>query len=101
MNATPPTARQIPEFSVVRGDALDRIQRGLRMGPGDGRDGTLRRMIVYTLLAWLPLVGWALFTRRAFEGGAADPLLRHISLHARFLVALPILIYGEKVAQSA
>lgn len=101
MNATPLPPGKIPEFSVVRGDVLDRVQRSMGLVPRDSEGGAARRAILYTLLAWLPLVIWALLTKRAFEEETGDPLLRHFGLHVRFLVALPILIHGEKVAHAA
>lgn len=98
--ASSPSPGSLPEFSLVRGDLWDRLQRAAGMIPRGGQDGVLRRMVIYTLLAWLPLVVWALVTGRVFEDGKGDPLLRHFGLHARFLVALPVLIYGERVAHS-
>jgi hypothetical protein len=100
-NATsPPRAESIPEFSIVRGDLLDRVQRRAGLVPRDGNDGVLRRMVLYTLLAWLPLVIWAFVDGRVFEHETEDPLLRHFGLHVRFLVALPLLIYGERLGQA-
>lgn len=101
MNAAsqPPAGGGIPEFSLIRGDMLDRLQRAAHIIPRDGRDGVVRRMILYTLLAWLPLAAWAWANDRVFEASGGEPLLRHFGLHARFLVALPVLIFGERMAQ--
>jgi hypothetical protein len=87
-------------FSLVRDDAWYRLQRVLRLVPADGKDGIFRRILFFIVLAWLPLVAWALATGRAFECATGEPLLRHYGTHARYLVALPALIFGERVAQS-
>ena len=88
------------DLPLVRDDLWFRAQQALHLIPRDGRDGVLRRTVIFTLLAWLPLVIWALVTGRVFESTDSEPLLRHFALHARFLIALPALIFGERVARS-
>jgi hypothetical protein len=87
-------------FSLVRDDAWYRLQRALRLVPADGKDGVFRRILFFIALAWLPLVVWALATGRVFECATGEPLLRHYGTHARYLIALPAMIFGERVAQS-
>jgi hypothetical protein len=60
----------------------------------------LRRISLYLLVGWVPLVVWALVNRRAFEGVVTEPLLQHFAVHARFLVAVPLLLAAEPVAES-
>ena len=60
---------------------------------GDHLELLRRRVIVVTLLVWLPLLLLSLFTSP--NGGARLSFLRDIEVHARFLVALPILIGCE------
>lgn len=52
----------------------------------------------FALLAWLPIMAWALFKGRAITGGVEEPLLRHFGIHMRFLVAIPLLILGQGLA---
>jgi hypothetical protein len=82
------------ELSVVRGDLLFRLQRRVGLVPAGGL-GLVRRAVFWSLLAWLPIVLWALYIRRALPGVAGEPLLAHFGVHARFLVAVPLLILAE------
>lgn len=84
-------------ISLVRDDLLFRLQRRIGLIPGEGF-GLVRRAIFFALLAWLPLAVWAAFTGRALAGGVAEPLFQHFGIHARFLVAVPLLILGEGMA---
>lgn len=98
MPASPPPADL--SFSLVRDDPWYRLQRALRLVPANGRDGVFRRILFFIALAWLPLVAWALATGRAFESTTGEPLLRHYGTHARYLMAVPAMIFGERIAQS-
>jgi hypothetical protein len=82
------------ELSVVRGDLLFRLQRRVGLVPAGGL-GLVRRAVFWSLLAWLPIVLWALYIRRALPGEVGEPLLAHFGVHARFLVAVPLLILAE------
>ena len=82
------------EISLVRDDLLFRLQRRIGLIPEHGL-GLIRRAILFSLLTWLPIVAWAVFKGRAFPGSVSEPLLQHFGIHARFLLALPLLIVGE------
>jgi hypothetical protein len=85
------------DFSLVRGDPWFRFQRAIGLIPPTGL-GIVRRSVVFALLTWVPLVIWAILWRRAFPGELAEPLLQHIGIHARCLVAIPLLIISEAAA---
>ena len=87
-------------FSLVHDDPWFHFQERLGIVPKNGKDGVVRRALFFCLLAWLPLVVWAMITGRAFDSVTGEPLLQHYSVHARFLLALPALILGERVARS-
>ena len=87
-------------FSLVHDDPWFHLQERLGIVPKNGKDGVVRRTLFFCLLAWLPLVVWAWFTGRAFDGVTGEPLLKHYSIHTRFLIALPALIFGERIARS-
>jgi hypothetical protein len=53
-----------------------------------------RRIVFITLFAWLPLLLLSLLAGTAWAGGTL-PFLYDIEMHARFLVALPLLIGAE------
>ena len=58
-----------------------------------------RRVIVITTIAWVPLLLlslWQHFAGRVVEVSFA----RDVEVHARFLVALPVLILGELIVHS-
>ena len=58
-----------------------------------------RRVIVITTIAWVPLLLlslWQHFAGRVVEVSFA----RDVEVHARFLVALPVLIFGELIVHS-
>jgi len=49
----------------------------------------------------LPLILYALWQRRLLPGTVPEPLLQHFGIHARFLLALPLLFVAESSAESA
>ena len=83
-------------LSLVRGDALLRVQRAVGLVPRDGL-GVGRRALFFAALSWLPIALWALLAGRAFPGAAAEPLLQHFGVHVRCLVAIPLFILAEGV----
>lgn len=93
-------AEKPDEFCLVRDDLWFRVQRRMGLIPKDGKDGALRRTIFFCMLAWLPLVIWALATGRGIDQHQPESLLNHYSVHTRFLIALPALIFGERLARN-
>jgi len=87
-----------PDFALLEQDLLYRAQRALGLIPSRGH-GILRRVLAVLLVAWLPLVIWALLHRRALPGGSVEPLLQHFGVHTRFLIAIPLLLLAEPLAQ--
>jgi hypothetical protein len=57
----------------------------------------LRRIIVLSAVAWIPLLLLSLAEGRAFAGSVAIPFLGDVEAHVRFLVALPLLMAAELV----
>jgi hypothetical protein len=84
-------------LSLVRGDALMRLQRRIGLVPADGL-GIGRRALALALLSWLPLAVWALLSGHALPSGAGEPLLRHYGVQVRCLVAVPLFVLAEGVA---
>jgi hypothetical protein len=56
-----------------------------------------RRMLVISLLAWLPLLGLSMWGGQALGESINVPFLLDVEVHVRFLVALPLLILAELV----
>ncbi len=82
------------EISLVRDDLIFRFYRRIGLIPKAGL-GIVRRAIFFVLLTWLPLVLWAYLSGTAIQDQADEPLLRHFGVHARFLVAIPLIVVGE------
>jgi hypothetical protein len=88
------TTDSMPDFDLTRGDALFRLQRSIGLIPAEG-SGLLRRALFWAAVGWLPIAVWAVATQRALPGASAEPLLAHFGVHARLLVAVPLLILAE------
>jgi hypothetical protein len=84
-------------ISLVRDDLLFRLQRRIGLIPEQGF-GILRRVLFFSMLSWLPIALWAIFTGRALPESVGEPLLQHFGIHVRFLFAVPLLIIGEGMA---
>jgi hypothetical protein len=88
------------DLSLVRNDLSFRLQRRLGLIPADGM-GTARRAIIYAAITWLPLAIWALATGRALPDSGSEALASHFGIHVRCLVAIPLLVIAEGVAQKS
>ncbi|RZT42474.1 hypothetical protein [Cupriavidus agavae] len=98
MNPTSQGHADIQSFSLVRDDLLFHLQRRVGLIPPAGL-GIGRRALFYSMLGWLPLVVWAWGTGRMLPGGPGEPLLGHYGVHVRCLVAIPLMVFGEALAQ--
>jgi len=83
------------EFSMMLGGPLYQLFLRLRM-VREPLDLLSRRIIVISLLGWLPLLMLAVAGGRAW-GGVKVPFLLDVATHVRFLVALPLLVLAEWV----
>jgi hypothetical protein len=81
------------DFSLVQGGPI--FQLFLRTYlEGNHLELLRRRIVIITVFVWLPLLLLSAFTSP--PGGAARlSFLRDVEVHARFLVALPVLIGAE------
>jgi hypothetical protein len=85
------------DFSLVLGGPLYQLFRRARLADDSGTLELLkRRIIVIALFAWLPLLVLSLVEGRAWDG-VAMPFLHDVDVHARFLIALPLLVLAELV----
>jgi len=81
------------EFSLVLGGPL--YQLYLRTGLSTPPLGLLRRRaLIIPLICWLPLLILSAMAGQAF-GRVSLPFLLDVEVHARFLVAVPLLIVAE------
>ena len=84
------------DFSVVLGGPLYQIFRQAHLA-GTALDLLRRRVVVISLLAWLPLLILSALGGQAWGDAVRVPFVMDIEVHARFLLALPLLIVAELV----
>lgn len=88
----------IEDFSLVLGGPLFQLLRKSHLG-GDALELLHRRVLASILLTWFPLL--LLSAVGSGVGSVAQiSFLQDIEVHARFLVALPILIGAELLVHS-
>jgi len=81
------------DFSLMLGGPLYQLYLRARLStPPLGL--VHRRVVIISLVCWLPLLVLSLAAGHAL-GGVYVPFLRDVEVHARFLVALPMLIVAE------
>jgi hypothetical protein len=97
-NPTPTrnSAAEPYEFSLVLGGPLYQLFRRAHLS-GDTLELIQRRIVVITLLAWLPLLLLSILEHQAWGSTLAMPFLYDVDAHVRFLIALPLLVMAEIV----
>lgn len=88
--------RDPPSFSLVLGGPLYQLLRRTRLSDDDLLM-LRRRVIVISLLAWLPLLVLSALHGRLLEKRIAVPFLLDLETHIRFLVVVPLLLVAERV----
>jgi hypothetical protein len=84
------------DFSLVLGGPLFQMFRKAHL-TGDGLELVRQRIIVITLVSWLPLLLFAALQGQLLGGRVAVPFLLDIEVHIKFLIATPLLIAAELV----
>ena len=84
------------DFSLVLGGPLFQLFRHAHLS-GSALELLRRRIVVITLLAWLPLLVLSALKGQLLGGAATVPFLMDVEVHVRFLLALPLLIVAELV----
>lgn len=81
-------------FSLVLGGPLFQL---LRLGHlwGDATRIVMARIMVFILVAWLPLLVLSAFDGHLLSRGLPVPFLADVDVHIRFLVAMPLLVGAE------
>jgi hypothetical protein len=88
--------RNPPDFSLVLGGPLYQLLRRAYL-TDDALMLQRRRIVVISLVAWLPLLVLAALGGQLLGGGVAVPFLLDADVHVKFLVAMPLLIAAELV----
>jgi hypothetical protein len=84
------------DFSLVLGGPLYQLLRRAHLSD-DALMLQRRRIIVISLIAWLPLLVLSALGGQLLGGGVAVPFLMDVDLHVKFLVAMPLLVAAELV----
>ena len=88
--------REPQDFSLVLGGPLFQLLRRSHLS-GDALELVRQRIIIISLLAWLPLLVLSALEGQALGGRAAVPFLLDLEVHIRFLVVVPLFIAAELV----
>jgi len=96
-----PAAREAPpdgayDFSVVLGGPLYQLVRRAHLS-GDALQLWRRRIVLFSLVAWLPLLLLSIVGGRAWGVAVSVPFLLDIEVHVRLLMTLPLLVVAELV----
>jgi len=86
--------KEIQDFSLVLGGPIFQLLRRAHLAGVEGMELVHRRVIGSVLLVWLPLLALCLF-RPTTGYSERVSFFRDFEVHARFLVALPTLIFAE------
>ncbi len=84
------------EFSLVLGGPLFQLLRRAHLSD-DALMLVRQRIIVISLLSWLPLLVLSALAGNMLGGKIAVPFLVDFEVHVRFLVAMPLLLVAELV----
>ena len=88
--------RNPPDFSLVHGGALFQLFLRAHLSD-DALELARQRIIVFALLAWLPLLLLSALEGHLLGGNVAVPFLMDVDVHIRFLVAIPLMVGAELV----
>jgi len=86
------------DFSLVLGGPVFQLFRKSHLA-GDGLELVHRRLLIITLVAWLPLLLLSFLVPSAENLGRLS-FFHDIEVHVRFLIALPVLILSELLVHS-
>jgi hypothetical protein len=86
------------DFSLVLGGPIFQLFRRSHLA-GDGLELVHRRLLIITLVAWLPLLLLATLGSSAGNVGRLS-FFHDVEVHVRFLIALPVLVAAELLVHS-
>jgi hypothetical protein len=95
----PLATEELTDFSLVLGGPIFQLFRRSHLS-GDGLELVHWRILVITLVAWLPLLPLSMLGSHPLAGTVKLPFLHDIETHVKLLVALPMLIAAELIVHS-
>jgi hypothetical protein len=93
---SPTSLSELPDFSLVLGGPLYQVWRRLFL-TGPALELVARRMITIPAIAWLPLLLLSVYERFVAGRAVPVPFIYDLEVHARYLVAIPLLLLAEIV----
>lgn len=87
---------KLDDFSLVLGGPLFQLFIRARLTT-DTLGLVKRRVIVFSLVTWLPLLMLSMLSGEALGGAIKVPFIYDVDVHVRFLLALPLLLVAELV----
>jgi hypothetical protein len=87
---------EIQEFSLVRGGPLFQLLFRAHL-VGDEMTLLARRIILFVLITWVPLLVLSALDGHLLIGGAVLPFLTDAKTHIRFLVVVPLFLAAELI----
>ena len=88
--------RDAQDFSLVHGGPLFQLLLRAHLS-STGMSLVARRMIVFVLITWVPLLVLAALERNLLATNVAVPFLLDLETHIRFLVVVPLLLAAELI----
>ena len=92
-------AEEPADFSLVLGGPLYQLLRRSRLSD-DALHMVHRRVLAAVAFTWVPLLLLSALEGRAWWGSTDVPFLLNVEVHARLLLALPLLILAELMVHS-
>jgi hypothetical protein len=92
----PPAKADPKDFSIILGGPLYQLLRRAHIR-GDALELLRRRVITISMFTCLPLLLLCAIAGTAFGDAVAIPFIEDVQVHARFLLAMPLLILAELV----
>ena len=92
-------AEEPADFSLVLGGPLYQLLRRSRLSD-DALHMVHRRVLAAVAITWVPLLLLSALEGRAWWGSTDVPFLLNVEVHARLLLALPLLILAELMVHS-
>jgi hypothetical protein len=91
--------RNAQEFSLVHGGPLFQLLLRSHLS-SDSLTLVTRRVIVFVLITWVPLLALAAHDGHLLGGNVAVPFLLDVETHLRFLLVVPLLLAAELVVHT-
>ncbi|MGH8632681.1 MAG: hypothetical protein ACRET7_00965 [Burkholderiales bacterium] len=82
------------DFSLVLGGPLYQLFQRAHLS-GSALELARRRVIIISLIAWLPLLVLSALSGQVLGGSVAMTFLQDVGVHVRFLIGVPLLIIAE------